>query len=75
MYDSEPKDFVGTTVYYAASGNSLLFGKVKGQMLRNKWLWFLIDWEDASSAVHPWQKAAHVGTFNSEDLIARIRTL
>jgi len=75
MYNAEPKDFIGTTVYHTSTGNSLLFGKVKAQSMRDKWLWFLIDWEDVNSPVHRWQKAAHVGTFKVEDLISRIRAL
>lgn len=66
-------DFVGKTVYHTFNGNSLLFGKVKGQMFRNKWLWLLVDWEGASSTVRPWQKAAHVSVCDKHDLIERIK--
>ena len=65
-------DFVGKTVYHTSNGNSLLFGRVKGQVMRKKWLWLHIDWEDASSTVHPWQKAAHVGIFEKDELVDRI---
>ena len=66
-------DFVGKTVYYTFNGNNLLFGRVKGQMMRDRWLWLHVDWEDGTSTVHPWQKAAHVGVYDNDDIEHRIK--
>ena len=71
------KDFIDEPVVKVINTNILCFGKIIEQEIRNKWLWFNIDWKDIPSAMtlSQWHRCNTVIVINKEKITNVLESL
>jgi hypothetical protein len=69
------KDFVNKTVFYSSGYNSMYFGRVVEQKMRNDWLWVRVEWEPNISDLTPWHKVANVGVVDKKKMLKTLKNL
>jgi nitrogen fixation protein len=71
------KDFIDEPVVKVINTNILCFGKIIEQEIRNKWLWFNIDWKDlpAPMDLPQWHRCNTVIVINKEKITNVLESL
>ena len=71
------KDFIDEPVVKVINTNILWFGKIIEQEIRNKWLWFNIDWKGVPSAmtIPQWQRCNTVIMIDKEKMANVLESL
>ena len=69
------KDFLNKAVFYSSGYNSIYFGRVVEQKMRNDWLWVRVEWEAGHPDLSAWHKIANVGLVNKKKMLKTLKNL